>query len=403
MKTARQYADEIQEMWAVADREGRELTSAERAKCEQLIESAKAQGGLEKKLREFDPGFAARVGDGSPMATGGLGDRFIGSQGWKKIADPNSRGQKWTTGPIDVPWQTKAGTVFEGGQGAGLVPVPQVIPGAVETLFERPTIANLLGQAQATTSSVRYAVEGTATNNAAAVAEGGEKPASDLALSTADEQVRKIATVITVSDELLEDASSVSSYLNSRLSYFVQLQEDAQLLNGNGTPPNISGLLDRSGLLTYARGTVDNNAVAVFKAMNGLRGSAHVEPSAIVMNPANYQTTRLLQDNQAQFYGGGPWLGPYGGPNQAGASYPLFNDSLWNVPVVVTSLIGAGTALVGDFRQAARLYRRGGLRIEMTNSHEDYFQHDLVMIRAELREALCVFRESAFVQVTGLS
>ena len=54
-------------------------------------------------------------------------------------------------------------------------------------------------------------VEGTATSGAAGVAEGAAKPESTLALSTVDEPVNKIATALTVSDEMIEDASQVSS------------------------------------------------------------------------------------------------------------------------------------------------------------------------------------------------
>jgi hypothetical protein len=49
------------------------------------------------------------------------------------------------------------------------------------------------------------------------------------------------------------------------------------------------------------------------------------------------------------------------------------------------------------------LARRGGPTVEASNSHDDYFVKDLVSIRAEMREALCVYRPAAFTVVTGLS
>jgi HK97 family phage major capsid protein len=71
--------------------------------------------------------------------------------------------------------------------------------------------------------------------------------------------------------------------------------------------------------------------------------------------------------------------------------------------VVVTSNITVGTALVGAFAEGATLFRKGGLRVEATNSHGTYFTSNVTAIRAEMREALCVFRPSAFVAVTGLA
>jgi HK97 family phage major capsid protein len=283
--------------------------------------------------------------------------------------------------------------------------VPQVIPGVTEKLFQRLTVTDLLTKGQATTNSLRYVVEGTATSGATGVAEGAEKPESTLALSTTDEPVKKIATSLTVSDETLEDASQVSSYINGRLALFVAIEEERQILLGGGTN-ELKGMTGRTGVNTWGRGTVDNNAVAVFKGLNGTRGSSFLEPDAIIMNPANWQTTRLLTDSAGQFFGGGPFQGPYSGDGeniQASGQVTGGLDSLWGKPVVVTTAIGAGTAFVGCFAQAAQLFYRGGLSVEASNSHASYFLNDLVAIRAEKREALAVYRPAAFTLVTGLA
>jgi HK97 family phage major capsid protein len=345
--------------------------------------------------------FSWKAGAPTNVTSGGPGDRFIMSQGWKSVANPDSRPQRWSTGAVEVssvPMQSKAGTLLESGQGGGLTPVPQVIPGIVQKLQQPLTVAELLPSQVATTSSVRYVVEGTATSGAAGVAEGGLKPPSDLTYSTVDEAVKKIATTITLSDELAEDAPAIQQYINGRLSLFVSAEEDRELLRGAGTN-ELVGLFNRS-IPVYARGTVDNNAVALLKAMSGTRGSAHLEPDAIIMHPDNWLSTRLLTDSNGQFFGGGPYSGPYGGP---AAPAGAFQDSLWGKPVVLSTHVGAGTALIGSFSQAAAVWRRGGVTVEISNQHEDYFQRNLVMARAELREALAVYRPSAFCEVRGLS
>jgi HK97 family phage major capsid protein len=106
-------------------------------------------------------------------------------------------------------------------------------------------------------NTVRYAVEGTATSAAAGVAEGGTKPESTLGLSTADEPVKKIGTSITVSDELMEDAAAAQGFVGGRLSLFVRIEEERQLLRGAGTN-ELVGITGRSGVNTYARGSDDN-------------------------------------------------------------------------------------------------------------------------------------------------
>jgi len=81
----------------------------------------------------------------------------------------------------------------------------------------------------------------------------------------------------------------------------------------------------------------------------------------------------------------------------------MVQPNLWGLPVAVTSAIVVNTALVGAYKSAAQLFRHGGLRVEASSSHSDYFTRNLVAIRAELRAALVVPMPSAFGAVTGLN
>ena len=106
------------------------------------------------------------------------------------------------------------GTLREGsgapgsGTGGGFIPVPQVAPGIVEKLVQPLSFERLLSGGVATSNTVRYAVEGTALSAAAGVAEGGNKPESTIAVSTLDEPIKKIATTLTASDELVDDVAA---------------------------------------------------------------------------------------------------------------------------------------------------------------------------------------------------
>lgn len=418
------FSNEIQDIWAKAEGEERETTAEERGEVEQLLKNIETLKGkkadveaaieveqdVRKISREMGPpekeSEGLKIEDGIDSVRGtfqvkSVGEQFVESEGYKTLLERIKSGGGLRQGDSSGKVEVKAGTLLESGQGAGLIPVPQVVPGVTEKLFERLTIADIIPAGSTNTNSLRYIVEGTATEGATAVAEGAAKPASDLALSTVDEPVQKLATILTVSDELLEDAAAVSSYINGRLALFVKIEEESQLLSGDGTSPNISGFLDRA-INTYAAGTVDNNAVALFKALNGTRGSSFLEPDTIVMHPSNWEATRLLQDSNGQFYGGGPFTGPYGGPQGPAASMYPADNTLWGRRVLVTSAITANTALLGAFSQASQLFRRGGLTVEATNSHQDYFVKNLVAIRAEERLALAVYRPTAFTKVTGL-
>ena len=339
-------------------------------------------------------------------AAGGPGDVFVASQGYKSIQSADTRPQRWSTGPVQVsdsPMGMK-GTLLEstaGGPGGGAVPAFYE-PGIVSKLFEPLGVADLFGSSQTTGSQVRYVNEGTATSGAAGVPEAGLKPESTLVLSEITEPVKKVATLLPVSDEMLEDAPSIQSYLNERLSLFVSIEVERQLLRGNGTNELI-GLLNRAGnqaINTYTRIAADDNTVAIAKVIANTRGSANLEPDAIIMHPSNL-SSRLLRDGAGgtvgQYYGGGPFS--YGG---AQAPTGVFIDTMWNKRVVLSTVVGAGTALVGSFGQGAHIWRRGGQSVEATNSHSDFFARDLTAIRAESRLALGLYRPSAFTAVSGL-
>jgi HK97 family phage major capsid protein len=56
--------------------------------------------------------------------------------------------------------------------------------------------------------------------------------------------------------------------------------------------------------------------------------------------------------------------------------------------VIVTPAATAGEPLVGDFSRGAKLYRKGGVSVEATNSDGTDFIKNLVTIRAEVRVLL---------------
>jgi HK97 family phage major capsid protein len=64
--------------------------------------------------------------------------------------------------------------------------------------------------------------------------------------------------------------------------------------------------------------------------------------------------------------------------------------------------IAPAIALVGAFASAAQLFTRGGIVVEASNSHADYFQRNKTAVRAERRLGLAVYRPGAFGRVAGL-
>jgi len=381
-----------------AEEEGRELTPEERAEAKGLLDQAADQQEIEDRIAELNRGGSVRNAEGS--SEGGPGDQFVKSAGYKSILAKGLGSGNWSTGQVEL--ETK--TVLTSTPGTAVVQSGYE-SGIASILSEPPTVADLFPNRPAPGNPVKFVAESTATNAAAATAEAAAKPESALVFSETTEPVRKVATILPISDEMLEDAPQIAAYLNERLSLFVRTTEEAQILLGSGTAPNLQGIVATGRSIgTYARGTVDDNALAIFKAANGTRGSSFLNPDVVVINPSNWQAIRTAKDSQGQYYGGGPFYGPYGGPQgPAGSNRFEVNESLWGMKVIVTSSITVGTALVGAFSQGGAVWRKGGVTVEATNSHSTYFASDITTLRAESRFALGLFRPSAFVAVTGLS
>ncbi|HVJ27785.1 MAG TPA: phage major capsid protein [Vicinamibacterales bacterium] len=415
----------FEDIYALETKEDRKLTDDERLEVEKHVkaievlkgEKSEAEANL-KTVKDVEA-IGQKLGPSIPsiqvgedrserhvqsMVAKSLGEQFVSSAGYKSAVNMYRESgrlpQGFSTGPVAMDMK---GTLLEGAGGGGgalAATVPQVVPGVVDKLFQKLTFADLLLQGQATTNSLRYVVEGTATSGAAGVAEGGLKPQSTLGLTTTDEPIKKIATSLKVSDEMLEDAPAIQSYINGRLSLFVQIEEERQLIRGTSGGNEVQGLLTSRSVPVYAGGTAaGNRAVQLFKAMNGLRGSAFLEPDWIVLHPTDWEAIRLLTDTAGQFYGGGPFQGPYGSGSNLGASGQVGGalDSIWNKPVYVTGVIGAGTAIIGT-SSSAQVWRKGGMSVEVTNANEDDFLRNLIAIRAEERLGLAVYRPTGFVE-----
>jgi hypothetical protein len=78
-------------------------------------------------------------------------------------------------------------------------------------------VADLLANANTDSGSITYMVETLFTNAADTVAETAAKPESTLEFTPRVDAVRKIATWIPVSDEMLEDVPAMRGYIDTRL------------------------------------------------------------------------------------------------------------------------------------------------------------------------------------------
>jgi HK97 family phage major capsid protein len=279
---------------------------------------------------------------------------------------------------------------------SGASPVAPFFDERIRQLPQRARfVRSLIDVEPIESDSFNYVRQTVRTIAAAPVAAGAVKPTSVITIEKVTDSVTTIAHLSEPIDRaILNDYGSLSEFLDAELRYGVLFAEDNQLLNGNGTPPNLRGILQTAGILSQARGA-DAHHEAIYKGIVAIRNQdSPFEPDAIVMHPLDFQTIRLAKAAD--------------GTSLTAPIIEADPDRLWGKIVVTTRAIAQGTALCGAFGVAAKLYDREEAQVAFAESGGlgagavEIFSRNLVVARAEERVGFAVERPAAFCQVTGL-
>jgi HK97 family phage major capsid protein len=313
---------------------------------------------------------------GQPTQRKSLGDLFVESKAFK--------GRNGSIGPeatLDIELKTLLTT------SAGFAPEVLRNDRLVEFATRPIQVADLIPQTTTSQAAVQYMEETTFTNSAAETAEGGTYAESALAYTEQTSNVRKIATFLPVTDEQLEDVPRMRGIVDNRLPFMIRQRLDLQIIAGNGTAPNLRGILNVVGIQTQAKGT-DPTPDAVYKAIVKVEVTGQAMANAVIMHPTNWQDVRLLRTADGLYI--------WGNPSDAGP------ERIWGLRVVRAQAATLGTAITGDFANFSELAVRRGIDTQISNSHSTFFVEGKQAVRADVRAAFVVYRPAAFCTVTGL-
>jgi HK97 family phage major capsid protein len=205
------------------------------------------------------------------------------------------------------------------------------------------------------------------------------------------EPVRKIATLLPVTEEMLEDVPQIQSYANARLIGFVRVTLNTECLSGSGIAPHLLGIMNRALAPAVPQGTMTAvDAIGIQIATLATANEDLYPPDAVIVNPLDLANMLQAKTTTGEYIAASPFASTTA-------------TMLWGLPAIPMSGMPAGTALVGAFSTAAQVFLRGPIQVAVTNSHQDWFQKNLVAIRAETRAALAVYRGGAFGLVTGIT
>lgn len=281
----------------------------------------------------------------------------------------------------EVECKANTDTNVEGAPSAGYTPYLTQTDTEPARPYQRPlVVADLFSTGAITGTVLQYPVFDELEGNAKMVEETGAAPQVHWKDPTwKQDKIGKVASFFGISEDMMEDLSWVIGEINDAAQYDLKLQEETQLLSGDGSENNLTGLFNR-GIQTMDKDDL-SDADRLSKAALQITTTTNFQADAYVMNPLDFWKLTIAKD--------------------ANGNYLNLTDGakLWNIPTVATAAITEGTALVGAFK-SAKVLRKGGLVVKMTDSDTDDFLHFKQKCRVSERLGLQVKYPKAFVKVT---
>ena len=248
-------------------------------------------------------------------------------------------------------------------------------PGLIQGNFTPVTLRSVIPTIRVTGNAVNHLRENAWTNNAREVTQAQAKPESSLTFTTKNFVIETVAHWLKITEQLAADAPAVVDYVNRRLRHGLAAKIEAQIVEGDGTSPNLSGLTDSGNYTAYSlAASGDNLHDAANKAKYAMWAATGEAPDTVVVNPADWGAEERTREGSSGMY-------LFGGLTMAG------------MQVVLSTSVSAGNILVMNVQQGVVIFERQGATVEIGRTGSD-FTSNLLTIRAEERLALAVLRPS---------
>lgn len=264
-------------------------------------------------------------------------------------------------------------------------------PGIVTEARQALTVRDVLSSRPTSLPQIDFVKVNAAMSKASPQTEASAKLENAVTFTVGTANVRTIATWIPATRQVLDDMTELMGFLMNSLPYYVNLEEELQLLSGDNTGQNLNGLITQAQafdttLLVAAAGY--NRIDCVGRAIQQIQADKELLPTFLVVHPNDYWSMRLTKDSYGRYILGDP-MGP------------AVIQNLFGLTPIPTTNITSGTFLVGSGSPVASEVRdRMGMMVEIATQHSDYFTKNMIAIRAEKRVALVVYRPDSYVTGT---
>lgn len=272
---------------------------------------------------------------------------------------------------------------------AGIV-VPNYDPTIQPGIRQDLRIRDLLTTIPVSGQSYSYFRELLHTRGAAPVAEGALKPTSNVTFETVTDRVKKIAVWMPVTDEALDDVPQLFGYIQELLRYDLKLEEEAQILKGDGTGENLNGLMTQATTYDPTLTKAGDTAIDIMRrAIYQVRKQSKLSADGLVMSELDWMNIELQKDGENRYLFA----------NLQGLVTPI----LWGRPVITSDSVDEGAAdtggefLVANFARSSVLFDRMSFLFKMGLINDQFIKNERALL-VEERLGLGVRRREALVK-----
>lgn len=248
-------------------------------------------------------------------------------------------------------------------------------------------IADLFGRIQIASNSyefIRYAYKTTETaTGPAPVAEGSAKPESNYGGTIQTGTIKTMATWTKLTEQMIADDSNIVNFINDDMPYQLAKVIEYQILRGDGSSGNFSGLNQSSNYHDYITGITfanDDTVIDLVLRVKSAMEAAGVTNVMLLLNPSDWCKVLTAKNVNKDYLIPGIVDVP--------------SKTIWGVPVVTNPFVEAGKFYLGNFAEAGKIVEREDLSIEMDREQDD-FTKNLMTLRVERRLDFAVMQPKA--------
>lgn len=235
--------------------------------------------------------------------------------------------------------------------------------------------------------------EATTVRAIASISEGSVYPEDTAKWTQNTLSLQKIGSTLPVTDEFFKDSDMFASELDLFMRTSVDMKVDTDLINGNGTSPNIKGILTYAPTFTAVASGISDASIydLIIKTAEhiSLTGGAKYNVDFVFMNITDINKMKLKKDANKNYV-----IPPFVSKD---------GQQVSTVVVIENNAVTANSMVVGDSR-FARIYEKGGVEISRGYVN-DQFAKDMMTLKVSKRLALLVKNAdlSGFRKVTSIS